>query len=231
MSPRRSKLKDSGREVALFQRRALAGFLIIVVCLGVLASRFVHLQVVRHDEFVTRADQIRIKLRPIPPARGLIFDRNGVLLADNTAAFRLEVEEPLTTTFHGYEIFKSGFWTQGAVMIEALNILEGYPLDAMGWNSPEYLHLLTEALKLAYADRDTWYADPKFEKMPADLLTKAYAAKRREIYLEVEQKLADIAAAAPLVDEYAVWAGKKEVQGLQFNGYTYPVFGDVSIQS
>jgi len=91
MSPRRAKLKDSGREVALFQRRALAGFLIIVVCLGVLASRFMHLQVVRHDEFATRADQNRIKLRPIPPARGLIFDRNGVLLADNTAAFRLEV--------------------------------------------------------------------------------------------------------------------------------------------
>jgi penicillin-binding protein 2 len=91
MSPRRSKLKDSGREVALFQRRALVGFLIIVVCLGVLASRFAHLQVVRHDEFATRADQNRIKLRPIPPARGLIFDRNGVLLADNTAAFRLEV--------------------------------------------------------------------------------------------------------------------------------------------
>lgn len=91
MSPRRAKLKDSGREVALFQRRALVGFLVIVVCLGVLASRFVHLQVVRHDEFATRADQNRIKLRPIPPARGLIFDRNGVLLADNTAAFRLEV--------------------------------------------------------------------------------------------------------------------------------------------
>lgn len=91
MSPRRTKLKDSGREVALFQRRAVAGFLIIVVCLGVLAARFVNLQVLRHDEFVTRADANRIKLRPIPPARGLIFDRNGVLLADNTAAFRLEV--------------------------------------------------------------------------------------------------------------------------------------------
>lgn len=91
MSPRRPKLKDSGREVALFQRRALVGFLIIVVFLGVLAARFVNLQVVRHAEFATRADQNRIKLRPIPPARGLIFDRNGVLLADNTAAFRLEV--------------------------------------------------------------------------------------------------------------------------------------------
>jgi penicillin-binding protein 2 len=91
MSPRRAKLKDSGSEVALFQRRALAGFAIIVVLLGVLAARFVNLQVLRHDEFATRADQNRIKLRPIPPARGLIFDRNGVLLADNTAAFRLEV--------------------------------------------------------------------------------------------------------------------------------------------
>jgi gamma-glutamyltranspeptidase/glutathione hydrolase len=110
-----------------------------------------------------------------------VKENDGLLRYEDMAAFRLEVEEPLTTTFHGYEIFKSGFWTQGAVMIEALNILEGYPLDAMGWNSPEYLHLLTEALKLAYADRDTWYADPKFEKMPADLLTKAYAAKRREM--------------------------------------------------
>ncbi|WP_313912602.1 penicillin-binding protein 2 [Tahibacter sp.] len=91
MNLRRSKLKDSAREVALFQRRAIVGFLIIVVFLGVLAARFVHLQVVRHDEFATRADQNRIKLRPIPPARGLIFDRNGTLLADNTAAFRLEV--------------------------------------------------------------------------------------------------------------------------------------------
>jgi penicillin-binding protein 2 len=91
MNLRRSKLKDGAREVALFQRRAIVGFLIIVVFLGVLAARFVHLQVVRHDEFATRADQNRIKLRPIPPARGLIFDRNGTLLADNTAAFRLEV--------------------------------------------------------------------------------------------------------------------------------------------
>ena len=88
---RRPAIKDNPGEVALFQRRAIVGFAIIVACLSVLASRFVYLQVVRHEEFSTRADQNRIKLRPIPPARGLIFDRNGVLLADNTAAFRLEV--------------------------------------------------------------------------------------------------------------------------------------------
>ncbi|MCB1021337.1 MAG: gamma-glutamyltransferase family protein [Acidobacteria bacterium] len=106
---------------------------------------------------------------------------DGLLRYEDMAAFRLEVEEPVSTTFHGYEVFKSGFWTQGAVMVEALNILEGYQLDALGWNSPEYIHLLTEALKLAYADRDTWYADPKFEKIPVELLSKAYAAKRREL--------------------------------------------------
>jgi gamma-glutamyltranspeptidase/glutathione hydrolase len=106
---------------------------------------------------------------------------DGLLRYEDMAAFRLEVEEPLSTSFHGYEVFKSGFWTQGAVMIQALNILEGYHLDALGWNSPEYIHLLTEALKLAYADRDAWYADPKFEKMPAELLSKLYAAKRREM--------------------------------------------------
>ncbi|UXI68002.1 penicillin-binding protein 2 [Tahibacter amnicola] len=91
MRSKRPAIKDNPREVALFQRRAITGFAIIVLLLGVLGGRFFYLQVVRHEEFVTRADQNRIKLRPIAPARGLIFDRNGVLLADNTAAFRLEV--------------------------------------------------------------------------------------------------------------------------------------------
>ena len=54
---------------------------------------------------------------------------------------------------------------------------------------------------------------------------------RREIYLEAEQMLADIAAAAPLVDEYSVWAGQASVQGLAFNGFTYPVLSDLQVQS
>lgn len=110
---------------------------------------------------------------------GFVKQNEGLLRYEDMASFRLEVEEPLTTTFHGHEVYKSGFWTQGAIMIEALNILEGYPLQTLGWNSPEYIHYLTEALKLGYADRDTWYADPKFEKIPKELLTKEYAAKRR----------------------------------------------------
>jgi len=90
MKKRRS-IKDPRGESLLFQRRALAGFVLIVLSLCLLVSRFVFLQVMHHDEFVTRSQANRVKPRAIPPARGLIYDRNGVLLADNVPAFRLEV--------------------------------------------------------------------------------------------------------------------------------------------
>ena len=87
----RTALKDARHESALFRTRAIAGFLLIVACLSVLAARFFYLQVNRHDEFIGRSDSNRISIRTIVPSRGLIYDRNGVLLADNVAAFRLEV--------------------------------------------------------------------------------------------------------------------------------------------
>ncbi len=90
-SSRFATIKESRHEYAMFRRRALAGFLIIVACLAALATRFHYLQIVRHDEFSARSDANRILTRPLAPARGLIYDRNGVLLAENVAAFRLEV--------------------------------------------------------------------------------------------------------------------------------------------
>ncbi len=104
----------------------------------------------------------------------------GLLRYEDMAAFRLEPEEPVSTTYHGYKIYKPGFWSQGPAMIEALNIMEGFDSRAP-INSGEYIHRLVEALKLAYADRDTYYGDPKFSKVPADvLLSKEYAAERRK---------------------------------------------------
>ncbi len=88
---RRRSIKDPHGESALFRRRALVGFALILLGLVALSSRFVFLQVLHHDEFVTRSQNNRVKPRAIPPARGLIYDRNGVLLADNVPAFRLEV--------------------------------------------------------------------------------------------------------------------------------------------
>src|SRR3954470_3014632 len=88
---RRMRLKEHRHEAELFRHRAIAGFVLITLCLCVLASRFVYLQIFRHDEFVTKAEANYIRLQPLAPARGLIYDRNGVLLAENKAAYRIEV--------------------------------------------------------------------------------------------------------------------------------------------
>jgi penicillin-binding protein 2 len=84
-------LKDTRHEATVFRGRALAGFGIIVLCLIGLGLRFAVLEITRHEEFALRSDSNRIVTRPLAPGRGLIYDRNGILLADNVAAFRLEV--------------------------------------------------------------------------------------------------------------------------------------------
>ncbi|WP_078059603.1 gamma-glutamyltransferase family protein [Xanthomonas massiliensis] len=132
-----------------------------------------------------RIDAVRDYFYRGPVARkiGEFSEHNGGLVRyEDIAAFKAEVDRPRGTTFHGYEILKPGFWTQGPVMLEALNLLEGYDLKAMGHNSPQYLHTLAEAAKLAFADRDKYYGDPHFARIPeAELLSKQYAASRRAL--------------------------------------------------
>lgn len=109
-------------------------------------------------------------------------ENNGLLRYEDMAAFTLEPEEPVSTEYRGYRVYKPGFWSQGPVMLEALNMLEGVDIKSLGKNSPEYIHTLVETLKLAYADRDTYYGDPHFARIPADrLLSKEYAAERRKL--------------------------------------------------
>ncbi len=109
---------------------------------------------------------------------------NGLLRYEDMAAFRLQVEEPRSTTYRGYTVYKPGFWTQGPALLETLNILEGIDLASLRHNSTAYIHVLAEALKLSYADRDTYYGDPAFVKVPAELLSKEYAAERRKLISE-----------------------------------------------
>lgn len=87
----RREVKDTVRESGLFRQRAAEGFAIIALCLLVLLGRYVWLQVVRHDVLRGRADENRVKLKPLPPSRGLIYDRNGELLAENILEYRLEL--------------------------------------------------------------------------------------------------------------------------------------------
>lgn len=106
----------------------------------------------------------------------------GLLTYEDMAAFRAETDQPVIGSFRGYQIVKPGFWTQGPVMIQALAILEGFDLKAMGHNSPQYLHTVVEAVKLAFADRDQHYGDPKFSMIPAEILLSAeYARQRRSL--------------------------------------------------
>ena len=129
---------------------------------------------------------------PIARRIGDYMQANGGLIAaDDFARFAAKVGEPVSTNYRGYEIYKAGFWTQGPAMVETLNMLEGFDLKKMGHNSPAYIHTLAEALKLALADRDRYYGDPNFVKIPmTELLSKDYAALRRPL---IDQQHASLA--------------------------------------
>ena len=115
----------------------------------------------------------------------------GLLAAEDFARFHAQVGVPVKTDYRGYEVYKAGFWTQGPALIEDLNILEGYDLKAMGHNSSDYVHTVTEALKLGFADRDRYYGDPNFVKIPSrELLSKEYAVMRRSL---IEKERASLA--------------------------------------
>lgn len=114
----------------------------------------------------------------------------GLIAASDLAGWHATVGTPVKGEYRGYEIYKTGFWAQGPMMIEVLNLLESYDLKKMGQNSPTYIHTVTEALKLGFADRDRFYGDPNFVKIPAQLISKDYAAMRRSLIDESRASLA-----------------------------------------
>jgi len=106
----------------------------------------------------------------------------GLLRAEDLAVHVTRIEEPVKADYRGFTVCKWGPWTQGPYLLEALRIIEGYDIKAMGRNSTDAVHVAVEALKLALADRDVFYADPLFEKVPLDaLLSGEYAAMRGEV--------------------------------------------------
>ena len=118
----------------------------------------------------------------------------GLLRYDDLAAFEAEQAEPIRTSYRGYEIYQSPPNSGGIVMSIGLNILEGFDLQKMGHNTPTYLHVLTEAFKLAFADRIPYITDPRFYKDApiAQLLSKEYAATRRSL-IKLDRAIAGVA--------------------------------------
>ena len=95
-------------------------------------------------------------------------------------SWRVKVEEPLSTTYKGIEVYKLAQWQQGPVLLQALNVLEPVDLKSLGYNSPRYLHMLYQTMNLTFADRDFYYGDPAFppEEPIRGLLSKEYARAR-----------------------------------------------------
>lgn len=107
--------------------------------------------------------------------------QGGFMRAADLAEYSAELTEPIRITYKDYEIYQAAPNSQGIVLLMALKMVEGMDVKSMGHNSPEYLHVVTEALKLAFADRNQYIADPRFVKdIPVEqLLSASYAAKRR----------------------------------------------------
>ncbi len=106
----------------------------------------------------------------------------GVLTGQDMATWQPTVEAPLTLDYGRYTVMKPGPWTQGPVMLQMLALLKGYDLDTLAPDDPELIHVWTEAAKLAYADREAFYGDPKFAAVPMDmLLSEGYNAERRKL--------------------------------------------------
>ncbi len=110
-------------------------------------------------------------------------ETNGGLLAESDlAGFTTRIEKPVSADYRGVTVFKCGPWSQGPVFLQQLRILEGFDLRAMGHNSADYVHTVVEAAKLAFADREAYYADPEFTPVPMDaLLSGQYAELRRAL--------------------------------------------------
>ena len=106
----------------------------------------------------------------------------GLLAASDLAEFEPEIEPALRTRFRGIDVHACPGWCQGPVVPMMLNLVDGLDLAGMGHNSPAYIHAVTEAMKLVFADREAWFGDPRFVDVPMDhLLSAAYAHTRRAL--------------------------------------------------
>jgi gamma-glutamyltranspeptidase/glutathione hydrolase len=107
-------------------------------------------------------------------------EQGGLITMEDLARWKVRIEEPVSTSYKGIEVYKLTSWVQGPVMLQALNMLETMDLKALGFNSAAYIHTLYQVMNLAFADRDFYYGDPYFppEEPLRGLLSKEYARDR-----------------------------------------------------
>jgi gamma-glutamyltranspeptidase/glutathione hydrolase len=136
--------------------------------------------------YLARAEVMDVSGRP----------HRGLLAGQDLAGWRASVEAPVTFDFAGLTVCKTGPWGQGPVFLQQLALLSGFSLAEMGPGSAEFIHTVVECAKLAFADREAWYGDPRWSQVPLDaLLSAEYASQRRP--LVSRQASAELVPGAP----------------------------------
>ena len=109
-----------------------------------------------------------------------VREEGGLFTMEDLANWKVKIEEPLTTSYKGVDVYKLQQWQQGPALLQALNIVENADVKAMGYNSARYLHTVYQAMSMAFADRDFYYGDPAYAQgQPMKgLLSKEYAKQR-----------------------------------------------------
>lgn len=155
----------------------------------------------------------------------------GLLTGDDMARFSAHVEPTVKRAYHGVEVHKTGPWGQGPVMLQALAILEGFDLAAMETAGDRFVHAVVEAMKLAYADREVFYGDPRAVDVPLDrLLAPEHAAARRATITEnasLELRPSDLPGAADRMRRVLAMAGTETPVGF---GAGEPTFAPAPVE-
>lgn len=108
--------------------------------------------------------------------------RKGVLNGQDMAGWRATYESPLSVDYHGWTVWKAGMWSQGPTLLQSLRLLDGTGIADMDLNGADFVHVVTEAMKLSFADREAYYGDPAHTDIPTDtLLSRSYAEGRRAL--------------------------------------------------
>ncbi len=143
----------------------------------------------------------------------------GLFTLQDLADWDMKFEDPVSTTYRGIDVYKLTVWTQGPALLQTLNLLEGFDLKAMGYNSTRYIHTLYQAMNLAFADRDFYYGDPDTppDEPVTGLLSKDYAAERRKLIPEDRNRTDYLPG-----DPYAFQAGANPFETLRQNWQLVP---------
>jgi len=126
--------------------------------------------------------------------------RNGFLDREDLQHYQTTLESPVSVEFSDTRVYKCGPWNQGPALLQSLSILKNFPLQSYGHNSAEYLHIVVEAVKLAFADREQWYGDPKQVEVPIVQLLSDHYGKIRSKLIDLNCVNSEICPGDPLRD-------------------------------